>query len=293
MAALHISISAEKLFALGSLNVTNSMLTSLIASGLLIAFAVAVHMSLKKTNRPTGLQNLAEMIVDALYNLVAGVTHSQKKTKDLFPLIATFFLFILVNNWLGLLPGAGTIGFYEKPEVGRTVAVSETQPLPTDKPQSQEDVGQLIESPEQINAQAAAEHEPVFVPYFRAGTADLNMTLALGLMSVVMIQFFGVKYQKLGYFTKFINFSSPIAFFVGILEIVSEFSRIISFAFRLFGNIFAGEVLLVVMSALTKVVAPMPFYGMEIFVGFIQSLVFAMLSVVLMNMATVGHGENH
>jgi F-type H+-transporting ATPase subunit a len=80
---------------------------------------------------------------------------------------------------------------------------------------------------------------------------------------------------------------------VGILEIVSEFSRIISFAFRLFGNVFAGEVLLVVMSALTKVVAPMPFYGMEIFVGFIQSLVFAMLSVVLMNMATIGHGENH
>ena len=119
------------------------------------------------------------------------------------------------------------------------------------------------------------------------------MTLALALISVTSIQIFGVSYLSIGYFSKFINFSNPLNFVVGILEIVSEFSRIISFAFRLFGNIFAGEVLLVVMTALTKVIAPMPFYGMEIFVGFIQALVFAMLSLVLFNIATIGHGEEH
>src|SRR5258708_4308052 len=130
MAALHISISAEKLFSLGPLNVTNSMLTSLIASGLLIAFAVAVRMSLKKTNKPTGLQNLAEIIVDGLYNLVHSVTHNEKKTHELFPLIASFFLFILVNNWLGLIPGAGTIGFYEPAKGSEVASVNQTQPLP-------------------------------------------------------------------------------------------------------------------------------------------------------------------
>ena len=255
MVAIDISVSAEKIFSLGFLNVNNSMITSLIATSLILLFALAVRMNLKKTNHPTGIQNLAEMIVDALYSLVHSITHNETKTKQLFPLIATFFIVILVNNWLGLIPGVGTIGFFEKREVAGAV---------TEK----------------------------FVPLLRAGTTDLNMTIALGLISVIVIQIFGVKYQHLAYFKKFINLSNPINFFIGVLEIVSELSRIISFAFRLFGNIFAGEVLLVVMSALTKVVAPMPFYGMEIFVGFIQALVFAMLSVVLMNMATVGHDSH-
>src|SRR5262249_28496262 len=145
------------------------------------------------------------------------------------PFIATFFLFILLNNWCGLIPGVGTIGFFEH---------------------------------------EAKEGAAVFVPYFRAGTADLNTTLALGLISVICIQAFGVMYQKLGYFSKFINFSSPIGFIVGILEIVSEISRVISFAFRLFGNIFAGEVLLAVIGFLVPVIGPMPFYGLELFVGF-------------------------
>jgi F-type H+-transporting ATPase subunit a len=137
-----------------------------------------------------------------------------------------------------------------------------------------------------------AEGEKIFVPYFRAGTADLNTTLALGTISMVLVQIFGVMHLGVGYLKKFINFAGPIDFFVGILELVGDFSKIISFAFRLFGNIFAGEVLLVVITSLTKVVAPMPFYGLELFVGFIQALVFSMLSVVLYNMATLGHGDH-
>ncbi len=254
-APLHISISAEKVFSVAGLNISNSMLTSLIVSSLLLAFAVWVRMSLKRTNRPTGVQNVAEFIIESLTGLVQSVTENKTKTEVFFPIIATFFLFILANNWFGLLPGVGSIGFFEE-------------------------------------AAHAGEHA-IFVPYMRAGTADLNMTIALGLISIVIVQIMGVAHLKLSYFSKFINLSSPIAFFVGFLEIVSEFSRIISFAFRLFGNVFAGEVLLAVIGSLVPIIAPMPFYGLEIFVGFIQALVFAMLSVVFFNMATQGHGDEH
>jgi F-type H+-transporting ATPase subunit a len=129
----------------------------------------------------------------------------------------------------------------------------------------------------------------VFVPYLRAGTADLNTTIALALISFTLIQIFGVQYSHLGYFKKFFNFSSPIDFFVGVLELISEIGKIISFAFRLFGNVFAGEVLLVVISALVPILIPMPFYGLEIFVGLVQALVFAMLSLVFYNIATQHH----
>ncbi len=104
-----------------------------------------------------------------------------------------------------------------------------------------------------------------------------------------MTQFVGLRFAGLGYFTKFFNFSSPLMFFVGILEIISELAKIISFAFRLFGNIFAGEVLLAVISFLVPLLVPAPFYGMEIFVGFIQALVFAMLTLVFFNMAAQHH----
>jgi F-type H+-transporting ATPase subunit a len=299
--ALHISISAEKLFSIAGLNVTNSMLTSLIASGLLIAFALWVRATLKKTYRPTGVQNVAEWIVESLESLVYSVTNSKRKTEEFFPLIATFFLFILLNNWLGLLPGAGTIGFYENEGVAHVqfAPSSAVAKVAETKVHAEEEkaVAQGENAPHASETTTATEHEAsgehkIFVPYFRAGTADLNMTIALGLISIACVQFFGIKHLKLAYFKKFINLSSPIMFFVGILEIVSEISRIISFAFRLFGNIFAGEVLLVVISALTYVVIPMPFYGMEIFVGFIQALVFAMLSVVFFNIATMGHDEH-
>ncbi len=119
--------------------------------------------------------------------------------------------------------------------------------------------------------------------------------MALAIISVFATQVFGVMNLKLSYFKKFINFSSPINFAVGILELISEFAKIISFAFRLFGNIFAGEVLLAVISFIGGTYlffAPMPFYGLELFVGLIQALVFAMLSLVFFNMATQSH-DNH
>lgn len=334
-AGIHISISAEKLFSVGGLDITNSMFTSMIVSLILIVFAVAARSQLKKTSKPTGLQNFAEMIIEALHGLVHGVTGDLKKTRLFLPFISTFFLVILLNNWLGLVPGVGTIRLLvdESAEVQHmeeaetteeelmmeeNEAVDEhgsllvdsvhaaeetTEAIPEEEMIFEDGHMEVVESEDHSSDMMAGEVEEevedhggeshiAAVPIFRPGTADLNTTLAFAIISIFITQVIGVKYLKLGYFKKFINFSSPIMFFVGILELVSEFAKIISFAFRLFGNIFAGEVLLVVMAFLLPLVVPMPFYGLELFVGFIQALVFAMLSLVFFNMATVGHDDH-
>lgn len=303
-AGLHISISAETVGHLGGLPISNSMLTSLVVSGLLIAFAVAVRASLTRAHRPSGLQNVAEWILEGLTSLVDGVTGSEKRTRHFLPFVFSFFLFILLNNWLGLVPGVGTIGFREvEGEKIQAQLLPSTVDKPGFKVQASEElpVESTSETPAETTQVAPETHETtaapthtegIFVPYFRAGTADLNTTLALATISVFLTQVFGVMYLKLGYFSKFINFSSPITFFVGLLELVLEFAKIISFAFRLFGNIFAGEVLLAVITFLVPVIAPMPFYGLEVIVGAIQALVFSMLSVVFFNMATSSHSEH-
>lgn len=288
---LHISISAEPLTTIGGLTISNSIFTSLIVSFLLIAIAFIARSSIKDERRPQGLQNFFEWVVESLFGLVEGIAGSKKKAKAFFPFIATFFLFILLNNWFGLLPGVGTIGFIEGKNTEHAQLQESGLELESSKAYASEPAEE--HSPEAETAMMEEnEHGSVFVPYLRAGTADLNGTLALGLISIVVTQFFGFRYLGLSYLKKYFNFSNPIMFFVGILELISEFAKIISFAFRLFGNIFAGEVLLVVMLMLGKVIIPMPFYGLEIFVGFIQALVFAMLSLVFFNMATIGHDDH-
>ncbi|OGG19175.1 ATP synthase F0 subunit A [Candidatus Gottesmanbacteria bacterium RIFCSPHIGHO2_02_FULL_39_14] len=133
--------------------------------------------------------------------------------------------------------------------------------------------------------------EEEFIPFFRAGTADLNMTFALALLTVIYVQYAGISSLGIKYLSKFFNITNPLNFVVGILELISEISRVISFAFRLFGNIFAGEVLLTVIGFLVPLLAPIPFLGLELFVGFIQALVFAMLSAVFFTLATA-HAEH-
>ncbi len=127
------------------------------------------------------------------------------------------------------------------------------------------------------------------VPFFRSVHADLNMTLALAIISVVMTQVFGFVANGAGYLKRYFNFSNPVLFFVGLLEVVSVFAKIISFAFRLFGNIFAGEVLLTIVGFIAPFLAPLPFYGLELFVGLIQAVVFTMLTLVFFSMATSHH----
>lgn len=244
---LEISISAEKISSLWGLPITNSLLTTWVTMGFLSVFAwVSTH---RLSKIPSRFQSLAELIVGGLHDFFRQVAgqHVQK----FFPLLASLFLFIITANWVGLLPGVGTVGLFH------TV------------------------------------HEEVkFVPLFRAATADLNTTIALALVAMLAVQYFGFAISGPHYGTKFINISSPIQFFLGILELVSDFSKIISFAFRLFGNIFAGEVLLAVLAFLIPFVVPLPFITMELFVGFIQALVFSMLTAVFLNVA-VSHGAEH
>ncbi len=311
MSSLHISISAEPIFHVGPLIVSNSMLTSLIVSVFLVAFSVIVGKALKNSGKISRIQTFVEMLIEGLYDFATEMTGSRKKAASFLPLVLTFFLWIVLNNWAGLLPGVGTIGFRELATESEVHAQRQGPFAPKPVAASEEKVA--VEETEVVNEQNAKEvaaesddhsesteeagkeekAEGTFVPYFRAGTADLNTTIALALISVVSTQYFGFASLGGAYFKKYFNFKSPIDAFVGFLELILETAKIMSFAFRLFGNIFAGEVLLAVMMFLVPVIVPMPFYGLEIFVGMIQGVVFAMLSLVFFNLATHGHGEEH
>jgi len=240
----HISIKPDHLFDLGGFPVTNSFVTAVIV--LVIFFFVAVYYNsqVNKTKR-SNFFYLLQFMFKGIYNFFQTVLGS--KMAELFPLIATLFIYILLLNWFGLLPGVGSILY------------------------------KVVEDHEHFH----------FVPLLRGNTTDLNTTLILALVSFFSIQYYGIRELGVGgYLGKFFNFSSPISIVTGLLEIVSEFSRIISFAFRLFGNIFAGEVTLTIIAFLIPVLASFPFLMLEIFVGFIQAFVFAMLTAVFINLAT-------
>jgi F-type H+-transporting ATPase subunit a len=247
--ALNISVAAEPIFHIGNFAVTNSLFTSWIVILLLVGFALWFSRK-PLEDRPKGasVQNLVEMFLGGLLGFFAQIM-GEKKAKKFFPLAATFFIYILMSNWFGLLPGVGSLGIWE------------------------EHAGQRV-----------------LVPLFRAATADLNTTLALAIISVVFIQYSGLEALGTDYLKKFFNFSRPLDFSVGLLELISEFTKIISFAFRLFGNIFAGEVLLAVMAFILPFLAPLPFLGLEVFVGLIQALVFVMLTLAFLQMATSKQG---
>lgn len=249
--ALHISVEAEKLFEIAGFPLTNSFIVSLIISFLFIILAFWYWRE-QKQKKPNKLKIFIDMILEGLLGFFEGV--AGKKARKFFPLLATFFLYIMFCNWSGLLPGMGSI---------------------------------------LLNLQTHGKIHSVHL--LRGPTADLNATVAFAIISVVMAQVWGIRYLGLGaHLKKFFNFSNPIMLFIGLLELASEFSKIISYSFRLFGNIFAGEVLLSVMGFIVPygLLAPLPFLGLEIFVGFIQALVFTMLSLVFWTIATQSHEEH-
>ena len=255
-----------------------------------------------------GIQNLLEMVIGGLYDFIHGITHDKKQTRLIAPVAMSLFFFIIFNNWFGLLPGVGTIGVTEEKHAAIVQSVNAVEEGV--EANHSEDVMHMEKDTHTEGDEHYAEgaghtseaghddghHGPVFIPIFRPGTADLNTTIALALIAVVGTQIVGVKFLGFSYFSKFFNLRG-IDSFVGILEIISEISKIISFAFRLFGNIFAGEVLLAVIYALTAGALSLPiipFLGLEIFVGFIQALVFMLLTVVFMSLATHAHsGDDH
>jgi F-type H+-transporting ATPase subunit a len=244
-----IHLSSQLLFHLGPIPVTNSILATWFGMAVIIATSALATKQMSLI--PSGIQNIAEIIIEALFKLVDQITLDRSKTLQFFPYLATFFLFILVLNWTELIPGFGSI----------------------------------------LAHTSAGE-----VPLLRSANTDLNTPLALALISVLGTQILGIQAIGLSkhlhhYFNFKPTFEGVINTFVGLLHILSEVGRIISFTFRLFGNIFAGEVLLIVISYLIPYIMPVPFYAMELFVGLIQALVFTMLTLVFATNATSHQAE--
>ncbi|MEO0094732.1 MAG: F0F1 ATP synthase subunit A [candidate division WOR-3 bacterium] len=261
---MHISIAAEELFRIGNFPVTNS----LIVTYLTILLFVIIIILVKRRIIPVGIQNVVEYIMEYFYNLVCEVFGSEEKGRKFFPLVMTIFLFVLIINWFGLLPGVGSIGFYRE------------SPAHAEQIEQKGNTGEESHSPE------IKEHKE-FVPLFRGASADLNTTLALALISVIFTQIYSIQVLGFkGFLKRFIKLKNPIMFFVGILELIAEIAKIISFSFRLFGNIFAGEVLLTVMLFLLPFVVPLPFLALEIFVGVIQAIIFSFLTLFFIKIAT-------
>jgi F-type H+-transporting ATPase subunit a len=270
--------------------VTNSMLMA--ALTVLVLSILALIVKLTARLRPGGFQNFVELVVDGMYNTMGSV--DRKYIARFWPLVGTIFFYVLFSNWLALIPGVLSIGYrvdeallhgeehaqqVEHGTLASTGASDQLSPADTV-------VGQEID-----------EGHSVLVPYLRSPSADLNNTLMLGLVAFFFIEFWGFKELGLSYLSKFFPIgdfkrgigAGLISMFAGILEFISEFVRIISFAFRLFGNIFAGEVIILVMLFLFPLL-PIPFLGLELFVGFIQAFVFAILVMAFASLATQGHG---
>jgi F-type H+-transporting ATPase subunit a len=286
-----ISVSAEKIFTLfGFLPVTNSLLATWIVMVLLITVAFLATRKMQAV--PKGLHNIFEAVFESALGLFESVLEDKQMARRIFCFITTLFIFILFSNWFGLVPGVGSIGFSGKAE---TAIEESAETMNAEKIAGTHETGEstesasLQETEENLGAEEGAKPEPEFVPLFRAGSSDLSFTIALAICAVLYVQMMGISKLRMGYFKKFINFKDPIHFFVGILELISEFARMISFSFRLFGNIFAGEVLLVVITFLVPYIAPMPFYGLEIFVGAVQAMVFTMLTLVFIKLAITSH----
>ncbi|MBI3633372.1 MAG: F0F1 ATP synthase subunit A [Candidatus Vogelbacteria bacterium] len=228
---------------------------SLILSVLVLAILSLASFVLFKNIKtiPGKIQSIVEMVLEGIMNFMDTILGHREITEKYLPIVGTIFFFVLFSNWSGLFPGLGALGLSGFNEAGKET----------------------------------------FVPLLRAPSSDLNFTLALGIIAILSVNVLGV--AAIGvrhHLGKFFNFESPVMFFVGILELISEFVKMISLAFRLFGNVFAGEVLLLVIGMLSPYVLPLPFLLMEIFVGFIQALIFSVLTLVFINMA-VEHSPAH
>lgn len=258
-------LAAETIFNIGNFPVTNTYINSTLA----VVFFLIVGFLIKRNIRivPKGLQNFVELIMETLLGYFDQITGDRKKSLKFFPLIGTFFFFILISNWVGIFPGIGSIGIH---------------------------------------------HGEEFIPIFRPANTDLNLTLAMAIFGVIFSHVIGVvtigfwkygnKFVKLGDIWhalrsgKGVNIlTAVVEFFVGLLEIISEVAKLASLSLRLFGNIFAGEVLLTVLASIIAFFVPLPFMALELLVGVVQATVFSMLILVYISVATMpvhGHDEH-
>lgn len=319
-----ILLPAEGIFHIGSFYVTNTLLATLLADATILLLAFLVVRRLK--DMPSGLQNLVEWFIEGFKGLsedVAGKVNS----KRWFPVFITILIFLLVANWWELVPGFDSVGILEPLEqatihsngtvrtgYGLTPmlgipSLDRSKMLTLTEQQVQELLAASAHGEGEATSEAGATEEShtskvgayVLKPYLRAAATDLNLTIALALIAVILVQIEGVRALGGTYFRKFFLPKIPglgglmgilIGGFVGILELISEFAKIISFSFRLFGNIFAGQILLFVMPFLVTFLLVVPFLGLELFVGFMQAFVFAILTLIFLASAVVSH-EGH
>lgn len=264
---VHVPLAAEPVLSIGSFAITNALINALLVSVILMIGAVFLNSRLKEI--PGRFQNAVEMVFEFLLEFFDKVTKDRKRSLQCFPLVATFFIFILLSNWFGLLPGTGSIGIWH-----------------------------------------VLDGEREFLPLLRPANSDLNLTIAMSLVSVLGSHLLGMitigfwthanKFIQLGSFWKAVKTLNPIKIFVaiieflvGLIEIVGEIAKVASLSLRLFGNIFAGEVLITVIGSLMAFVAPLPFMGIELLVGLVQASVFSVLTLVYMNlMMTAPHGSH-
>jgi F-type H+-transporting ATPase subunit a len=305
---LHISLSAEVLFHVGPVPVTNSMLTMFIVMiGILLVFTFVAR---RATAVPTHGQSIIELIIEFINGLVEGTAGSKKQARRLLPLISGVFIFILFANFSGLIPGMGTIGKWEEHEADEEGHGEVT--LEDDHSATPEAAiaGAAVNDDDEGDGNGVAattgddhdatggeeEHEKALVPFFRAPTADLNMTLALSLLTFIIVQIAGISAH--GVVGRIKHMADPPFLFP--IEVISELSRIISLSARLFGNVFAGEVLLGVMYAMGAAIKvallpflfPVVFMGLEVMFGTIQALVFALLTLIYIVLAVGTHGDH-
>ena len=256
----HISIKGEIITELFGLPITNSFITTIFVIVVFFFIARFYNSEIEKEERSLGFYAL-HGVLTWLYDMFESVLG--KHIHTFFTLVGGFFFFILLMNWSGLVPGVGSILI--TPQVSQEIVQLH---------------GEGVETEYKI-------------PLFRGGTADLNTTLALALISVLGTQLFGFKFLgPIDHLKKYFDFRDPMMILLGPLELIGEVARILSFSFRLYGNIFAGEVLLTIIPFLLPVFLSFvvtPMFFMEIFVGLVQALVFAMLSAVFISMAIATH----
>jgi F-type H+-transporting ATPase subunit a len=286
----HIQVAPETLTGtlftlpvIGDFKITNTMVAMVLMDIVIILIAWLVKRGVQKNPlAPKGIAGAFEMFIEVLYNMTEST--AGKWAKKIFPWFATILIIVLFANLIKLIPGFETIGFLEESSKGY---------------QAQALGGNWYT----VLNQKVEEGGYIVKPFARALSTDLNFTAALALIAVLMTQVIGVQAQGFHYFGKFVNtstmFKKPFLGFmdllVGLLETISEFSKILSFAFRLFGNMFAGMVLMALIGVMIPVFMPSMIMMFELFIGGIQAFVFGMLTLVFMAQATQGHGaeEEH
>jgi F-type H+-transporting ATPase subunit a len=291
---IHVEIAAETLFHVGPIPVTNSMLTMFIIMGLILLVGWLIARNLKEV--PGRAQGIIEIIVSFIMGIVEG-TAGRRASRKLMPLVGGLFIFILFANYSGLLPGVGTVGIWRNAE-----HETSTEAPAVDTTHEEGSTLYQVASINPVSAPTtavAAEdgHDKVLVPLLRAPNADINMTLAMALVTFVSVQLYGIRTHGFGGRIK--HMANPPFLFP--IELIGEFSRIISLSARLFGNVFAGEVLMGVMVAMANAVKiaviplglPVIFIFLELLFGSIQALVFALLTAIYITLATAGHDDEH